>query len=313
MPARIPNMAETGTAQDDVRRYTAERLTPLLAMMRDDGAYPYRNGGAGIAECTCYALLARYAAGDTDERLTISLDWLQKLQRPDGGFAPQTSVSDSNWVTSLAALTMGAYGRSEAQRKAVEWLLGLTGMESAWLPRTIRNTLGIETAYPQNHHGWPWVKGTAAWLMPTALGLLALLHARKSGRFDHLNSQLDERIDEARKMLLDRRCADGGWNHGAPAALEVNANSYPETTGMALIALQGVPSEAIAGADDLGAQMLSKNHFANAASWLQIGLTARGHAVIIGEEEAIQCRNSLDYALRVLALQAIGGNNILRA
>lgn len=301
-------------AADSLHDPVQRRLESLLALRRSDGSFPYRPGGPGQAECTGYSLLALKAAGHPlDREINQSLDWLEALGREDGGFAPQPSVSTSNWVTGLVSIAMGAYHRAEPQRKSLEWLLGTTGVETAWLPRFLRGILGIQTAYPQNHPGWPWAVGAAAWLEPTVLGTLAMMQARKPGSFPALRARIDERFGEARNMLLDRRCADGGWNYGAPIALEIDALSYPETTGMALLGLQGASPERLAGATALAQRMLAAKPHANAASWLQLGLSAFGEAADAGEEEAIQCRNCLDYALRILALKAIGGTNVFSA
>lgn len=300
--------------EDSLQAHVQRRLKPLLAMRRSDGSFPYRPGGPGLAESTCYALLALKAVGHTEDRGIVEcLDWLETLEREDGGFAPQPAVSKSNWVTALVSSTMGAYNRTEPQRKSVEWLLGTAGGETARLPRFLRSVLRIETAYPQIHSGWPWSVGATAWLEPTVLGTLAMMKARKPERFPSLQPQIVQRFDEARKMLLDRRCADGGWNYGAPISLEIDSPSYPETTGMALLGLQGLSAEAAPGAAALARKMLAAKPHANGVSWLQLGLSAAGEPVDIGEEEAIQCRNCLDYALRVIALQAIGGTNIFKA
>ena len=40
-------------------------------------------------------------------------------------------------------------------------------------------------------------------------------------------------------QLMDVRSRDGGWNYGSPAALGVDLPSYPETTALALVGLQG--------------------------------------------------------------------------
>jgi hypothetical protein len=284
----------------------------LRRLERREGCFCYRAGGEGLTEVTCLAILAFRAMGFPRGTVQRSLDWLRGLQREDGGIAPQASVAESNWVTSLGALAFGVYSETVAQRRALEWVLRLSGEESGWQSRALRAVLGIKPPYPVQHRGWPWVKGSAAWLMPTSLAVLALETARQSGAFPALAEALTARFEEGRAMIVDRRCADGGWNHGAPTALDVPATSYPETTGMALLALQSLPADRISGADALGVQMLSTSHTANAVSWLQLGLQARQQPCEIGEETAIQCRNGLDYALRILALQAAAGNNVFK-
>ncbi|MCZ2153369.1 MAG: terpene cyclase/mutase family protein [Bryobacterales bacterium] len=289
------------------------RLESLLAMRREDGSFSYRPGGVGLAECTCYALLALKASSYPQAtEISRSLDWIETLSRDDGGFAPQPSVATSNWVTALVSIVMATYDRIEAQKRSLVWLLRATGAESARWRRTIQKFLGIELDYPQDYDGWPWAVGATAWTEPTVLGTLAMQKARVPGRFPALEAHINERYDDARKMLVDRRCASGGWNYGAPTALKIGADSYPETTGMALLGLQGM-TDAVPGALAVARRMLDSKPHANGVSWLQLGLAASDQAAEAGEEEAIECRNCLDYALRVIALAAVGGNHVFRA
>jgi hypothetical protein len=285
----------------------------MLALGRSDGSWPYRRGGAGLTETTCYALLACRAMQVSPPNEASSLAWLEARCLPNGGYSPQPSVQMANWVSSLASITLGAAGRTEFQRRAVEWLLTLQGNESAWLGQSVRSALGVKTPYPQNHAGWPWMEGTASWVAPTALALLALRQARESGRFPALHSALDNRIRQGSAMLLERRCADGGWNHGAPAALEVSATSYPETTGLAIVALGADAGDARQDLARVARAMMAQTRSATALSWLQLGLLVLNAEATPVDEAAMVCRTSVDLALRVLALAALDGNNIFRA
>ncbi|MCW5965626.1 MAG: terpene cyclase/mutase family protein [Bryobacterales bacterium] len=281
----------------------------LLSLQLANGSWPYRaDGETGLAETTCYAMLALRAAGVPNPRQTDSLDWLQSLQRKNGGFAPQAGVEISNWSTSLVLLAFLHCGREDATRPAIDWLLGLEGNETGWLTKATRKVLNIPPPYPQNHAGWPWVAGTVSWLIPTALATLALQHALAK----RADPKISFRVQEGISMLKERRCQDGGWNHGATIALDVPAPSYPETTGIALLGLQAVPGADLPGANELAVSMLGGTHIATIVSWLQLALQARSVVFPMGEEEAIQCRNTLDFALRTLALSAIAGNNIFR-
>jgi hypothetical protein len=83
--------------------------------------------------------------------------------------------------------------------------------------------------------GWPWEVGASSMVEPTAHALMALrCAARTVDRAD-----LAGRIGTAERMLLDRRCRDGGWNFGNRRVLGADLPSYPETTALALMALNG--------------------------------------------------------------------------
>jgi hypothetical protein len=69
---------------------------------------------------------------------------------------------------------------------------------------------------------------------PTAYGLLALKKLRPSLRA----TEVAEQIDEAERLLADRMCDGGGWNYGNSVVYGVAVPPYPDTTALALIALQ---------------------------------------------------------------------------
>jgi hypothetical protein len=83
--------------------------------------------------------------------------------------------------------------------------------------------------------GWPWEAGTSSWIEPTAHALMAL--GRAAGHVEH--GGLRDRMDVGKRMLLERRCRDGGWNYGNRRVLGADLPSYPETTALALMALDG--------------------------------------------------------------------------
>ena len=55
------------------------------------------------------------------------------------------------------------------------------------------------------------------------------------------NNRPTERIRQGELLLYDRMCADGGWNYGNTKVLGEHLPPYPETTALALIALQEHP------------------------------------------------------------------------
>ena len=275
----------------------------LLAAQSPDGGWGYR-GGSSWTEPTAYALLALNGRqAEAAPAIDRARRWLAANQRADGGFAPRPSVEESTWVTALAVLA-GAV-RGDAGGRAAEWLLAQSGEESKFLYRLrqwMSNTKpeAMEEGLP----GWSWYPGTAAWVVPTSLTMLAL---QKIGRRD-TDPRIHGRIEEGRRFLLAHRCDDGGWNHGSIRALGFQAVSYPETTGIALLALHGTEAarleKSVAKAEE---------HFRNCRSleglsWLQLGLMAQGRTAPAMPAD-IGAHTLLDVALAILAARAREGRN----
>jgi len=199
------------------------------------------------------------------------MNWLRRCQRADGGLAPRESVPESTWLTVLALLLPASLEGIDRDR-AETWTVAQTGRESGWVNRIRRLMMGGDSADSIDFDGWPWYPGTAAWVAPTALSILTLQKLAKSGRAD--SASLQKRIEEGRDFLLARRCRDGGWNHGSTKALGYDSDSYPETTGLALLALSGVSGSEVARGLERGKQHLAVCRSSEAASWLRLGLSA---------------------------------------
>lgn len=126
-------------------------------------------------------------------------------------------------VALLPPETIGA----ERHARAVNWLVGKSGEESDPLFRW--RDLVVTGRLPKGPQpgGWPWFSGTAAWVTPTCLSILAL----KKCYWRKPSPVLRERIDKAQMFLLAHRCADGGWNHGSAKALGYDSDSYRRRPG----------------------------------------------------------------------------------
>ncbi len=113
--------------------------------------------------------------------------------------------------------------------------------------------------------GWPWVENTHSWVEPTALSLLAISTAGESSH---------PRALEAVRLLMDRQLPTGGWNYGNTFVYGKQLLPLPQTTGVALSALQGHVS-----AREIGASL---DYLAKAAeslaplslAWAILGLSA---------------------------------------
>ncbi len=274
-----------------------------------DGGWAYGLSGSGKrtswTEPTVLVLLAQSVNGMSPqggerEIFAGGMRFLRSMEGRDGGFRPQPEVRESTWVTAVAALlpeeTLGA----ERYRRAIDWLKGQTGRESGWSFQLQQRLQGNKADYPR---GWPWFPGAAAWVIPTSLGMMAFDRAlTRSAQFRD-DRELKERLRDGRKYLLSRMCADGGWNHGSNEALGFSGDSYPETTGIALAALKGLPlSPQLEKGKAAARRHLASCRTAEGIAWLRIGLAAQGEKVRSAYQPV--CRTVMDEALMVLAENA---------
>jgi squalene cyclase len=284
----------------------AASLPAILTAQNQDGGWAYRRGGSWT-EPTAFALLALLAEGQTSEASARALRWLRNLQRSDGGWPPNPSVAQSTWVTALAVLLLADDNDTGAEGRAVGWILAQTGRESGLLHRIRMRLLGFGGEGSSEATGWPWYPETAAWVSPTALTVLALEKVnRRLNRAD-----VEDRRRTGRAFLLEKMCEDGGWNHGSSKALGYEAKSYPETTGLALLALHGAQSPKLGKGIAAAQRHLRTCRSAEGISWLQMGLHAHSQPADLPDDRPIICRNVLDSSLGVIARAAMAGKNVL--
>ncbi|HXJ43599.1 MAG TPA: prenyltransferase/squalene oxidase repeat-containing protein [Bryobacteraceae bacterium] len=261
-----------------------------------DGGWAYSRG-CSWTEPTVLALLAHVAAGVRNDSYYGGLKFLRSVAAPDGGFRPHPAVTESTWVTAAVTLLPEEAIGEPQYRRAIEWLKGQTGRESGLNFRFRHWMSGSKDRYPA---AWPWFPGAAAWVIPTAFGILAFERARAM----YPDSALDERIQSAQDFLLTRMCADGGWNHGSNRALGKEGDSYPETTGIALLALASAsPSRSIEKAKAATAKHLESCRAVEGRAWLTMGLAA--HHVAAALNAPAICQTPVEEALITLAAAPI--------
>lgn len=270
-------------------------VTALAQSQNQDGGWPYRRGSSWT-EPTVLSLLALQQDLPACAR---GYAWLRAKQRADGGWPPQASVDETTWVTSLVALLPPDRVGAVNHTRAVHWVLQQTGANSTFWYRLRERMLG-ERASEENP-GWPWFPGTAAWVTPTCLAILALR------KLENRQPEIRSRIEQGRRFLLARVCADGGWNHGSARALGYEGVSYPETTGVALLALAGTANldRSIAAAE----RHWNECRSAEGAAWLKLGLLAHGRKTE-GWRPQTSPLSVRDMALWELAEQAEKGHHV---
>lgn len=279
-------------------------ITSLLAAQNSEGGWGYRGGGPW-AEPTAYALLALGGEPRASGSVIRGARWLAALQRPDGGWPPRASVRQSTWVTALAVLALGERLEASALRSAVLWMLAQSGRESGFWRQLRLRLLGTQSDQDNRAEGWPWYPGTAAWVAPTALTILAM---EKAGRRIAL-PQLEERLQAGRQFLWSTMCRDGGWNHGSNNALGYDSDSYPETTGLALLALHSTTTPKLRVALGAAERHLPACRSLEGTSWLRLGLLAHSSIVSGVHPTSLRSRGVIDDALSLLAARALEGTN----
>jgi hypothetical protein len=276
-------------------------IETLVNKQNRDGGWAYVRG-ASWTEPTVYAVLALLAAGET-RAMQRGLAWLRAQQLPDGGWPPQTGFDESTWVTALAALVPSEHIGTLAHGRAIEWVMNTCGEESTRTFRLRQWLLGNSPQRPEAV-AWPWVPGTAAWVGPTSISVLALDKENLRQR----SPAIARRIAEGRRFLLERGCPNGGWNHGSVRVYGKDGLPYPETTGMALAALRGVREKKTELGLEVARKFLVESRSADALNWLRLGLLAHDQLPVeYCLPAGFTCRTLMETSLDMLVARNSNG------
>jgi hypothetical protein len=287
------------------RLYLDRRVRFLLETQNADGGWGYFPCKRSWLEPTAYAMLALDSRPEATPALERAWTLVQSWQSPDGSWRPAADVEQPHWATALC-VTLQRVRQMRDSRfvKAVDWLVEVSGAE-----RTVRNRvlycLGLSVIRQDpNLLGWPWTPATNSWVEPTVHALVALKGALGTlRRMSYRNcGEVEARIQMGEKMVLDRRCHDGGWNYGNWMAFGEALPSYPETTAIALLGLQGCRLFDSTEAVRLAARQAASTKSPLARAWLAICL--RSYGVTPPEPEIGASAPPHDILLT--ALQAIG-------
>lgn len=200
------------------------------------GEWAYFDSAQESLEATCLAELA--LAPERQVNSSAAIPFLLKSQHSDGGWPAFLGDSEGSWTTALALCTLNATGNFvDAREKAFRWLYAERGREGHWFWRWKFKTADRNVHFDPDKYGWPWISGSASWVIPTAFSVIAIKQFTVCNRY----ASSEKRIQLGVEMLLDRVCVDGGWNSGNSFVYGVALRPHVEATAIALLALQDEP------------------------------------------------------------------------
>jgi len=247
-------------------------------------------------EPTAYAILSLHGVPGAESHVSQARSLLRSWRQANGSYHPSGQVQESTWVTALGVL-LDAVFQDQSALQSADWLVGLRGSESRLAARLANFFHLTDIPLDLAHPGWPWFPGNSSWIEPTCHTLMALKKAASL----HRSYRLLSRIQEGEVMVLSRRCRDGGWNAGTPVALSYDLRSYPESTALALLGLQGRSFGELPQALEVAESMHRDTKSSLARAWLAIALRAYGRQPAAPMEDLPSSKDIL-----LTALQALG-------
>jgi len=248
-------------------------LTFLLSSGAGLPGWGYQRDHDPVVEPTAAVLIYLQRFQEAQDTLHLSLDWLVQIQHPDGGWGINESDPESGWHTAWAILALRrCLGPEAVIASGIDWLGQVDAMK---LQDSADLAMGEQVAKIDfSLVGWPWLPGEASWVEPTALSILA-----SDGRGQ--TSKEQNRLAEAVKYLVDRRCKGGGWNVGNPVMFNSNLPARAVPTAWSLIALHHIAPQHIE-VNDVSAlkKEIAQDGGVYAAAWGLLALR------ILGEDDA---------------------------
>ncbi len=185
------------------------------------GGFSNHKNGSYRPDATSWAVIALSNLDINDSSIDSAGEKLKSTQMPDGSVPLKISYPQAWWPTSLAVIAWHDKKQfRNNQAKAISFMLNFSGLH--WEQKAPL------TGHDPMIKGWPWIENTHSWVEPTSLAMIALEIAKRSKH---------SRFKEAKRMLLNRQLASGGWNYGNTIVFGQQLRPMPESTGMALSAL----------------------------------------------------------------------------
>lgn len=223
-------------------------------------------------------------------------------------------VPDANWTSALCLTVYIARNvRDKAFDRGLARVLSTVGAEGSFLMEITRRINPAMVEVDHRVQGWPWRPKNASWVEPTVHSVVALKHAAGLPGESASLLGIRARVGAAERMLMNRRCDDGGWNYGNSRVWSAVLPSYPETTGIALLGLQNRPAGELKPSLAIAEKYWRETQSPLAKAWLRIALR-NFDMFVSGPAEpsaAIPSQDILVAALQCLG-ESDGGHDFLK-
>ena len=198
-----------------------------------DRGWSFSGSSQMSLETTCLASFSVLAEQPSSAPHVV---WpLLHAQLSDGSWPSFVGDGEPSWTTALAICVLNsANDSSGARERGQSWLLKTKGREGGWFWRWKFKLADRAVRFDPDRYGWPWLSGSASWVIPTAFSVIAIKQFTACSRTE----VSERRIRLGVEMLLDRTCVDGGWNSGNSVVYGVPLRPHVEATAIALLALQ---------------------------------------------------------------------------
>ena len=288
----------------------------LIDRQLPEGGWPFSSETTQWAvEPTALALLALPSESVRERDATIR--FLLRAQNANGSW-PAFSGDDEggSGLTGLALYALNCRcAQGMATERAVQWLIESRGWESHWLWKWKFRTSDRHVRFDPEKFGWPWMRETASWVVPTAYSILALKHSGSISQQDFVHFRIRRGVE----MLYDRICPEGGWNAGNGIVYEVPLVPHADATALALLSLLNEPPNYFITASLKWLERRAERCFAPwSLAWIILALDAFGGPTelladrlssLVVPAEISDCAT---LAVALLAFRLAAGNNAFR-
>ena len=211
----------------------SDHLEELRGRELRGGGWSFFGSRQVSLEATSLAILCLLA--ETPFEALRLAKFLSRAQLADGSWPAFVGDREPSWTTALAVCALNSVSDPPIARERGEsWLLRTKGQEGHWFWRWKFKTTDRNVRFDPDKYGWPWISGSASWVIPTAFSIIAIKQFTACDR----SAVSEKRIHTGVEMLLDRACVDGGWNSGNSVVYGVPLRPHVEATAIALLALQ---------------------------------------------------------------------------